>query len=195
MMERNPIQKHRAFVVALIAVLMVTMGWLFYQLQAAKEREIKAAGPWTRLLQTLKTTNTGFFEVKSGENVFNYASPEAHGIFGYAPDEMIGLPLDAIMPETMIYDHEMKMIDSMARAHAGIYTDPKVIPIECKARHKDGHEFDIVLRIMLGAEYVQVFVNKASEAKFLPMGKYPNLQTPANPNSFPKRDDPKSHPH
>jgi PAS domain-containing protein len=173
-------------VLILIAALGATAAFLAYELIEAKERAAKEVGPWARLIQTLRSTNTGFFEVKSGDTKFNFASVEAHEIFGYAAGEMEQMPLDAIMPETMAYDHERKMLDSMSKAHAHVHQGPKVIPVECKARHKDGHEFDIVLRIMLGDEYVQVFVNKASEAKFLPMGKYPNTQTPADPNSFPK---------
>lgn len=197
-MEQKRTRNHtKGVVIGLIVVLGITVTWLFMELRDAKTRLAKEAGSWTRLIQTMKSTNTGFLEVKSGETKFNYASPEAHAIFGYEPGEMEGLPLDAIMPKTMAYDHERKMIESMALARNHTHYGPKVIPVECKARKKDGTEFDIVLRIMLGDEYVQVIANKASEAKFLPMGKYPNLQTPVDPKSFPhppKPDDQGSHP-
>lgn len=197
-MEPRRTRNHtRGIIIALIVILGGLATWLFMQLRDVKDRLAKEAGPWARLIQTLKSTNTGFLEVKSGTTNFNYASPEAHAIFGYATDEMDGLPLDAIMPKDMAYDHERKMLASMALAREHAHTGPKVIPVECRAVRKDGTEFDIVLRIMLGDEYVQVFANKASEAKFLPMGKFPNLQTPVDPKSFPKptkRDDQRSHP-
>jgi PAS domain-containing protein len=186
MEQKRTLRHTHRIVMGLILVLGIVATWLFMELRDVKERFAREAGGWTRLIQTLKSTNTGLLEVRSGEKNFFFASEEAHAIFGYNPGEMEGLPLDAIMPVTMAYDHERKMLESMSLAKAHVYKGPKVIPVECKARHKDGHEFDIVLRIMLGDESVQVIVNRAEEAKFLPMGKYPNMQTPANPKSFPK---------
>jgi PAS domain-containing protein len=186
MEQKRTLRHTHCIVMGLILVLGIVATWLFMELRDVKERLAKEAGSWTRLIQTLRSSNTGLFEVMSGDNKLFFASTEAHGIFGYALGEMDGMPLDAIMPEKMVYDHEKKMLDSMDKAKRHAYPGPKVIPIECKGRHKDGHEFDIVLRIMLGDESVHVFVNKAEEAKFLPMGKYPNMQTPVNPHSFGK---------
>lgn len=174
MEQKRTLNHTKRIVVGLIVVLGVAVAWLFAELREAKERLAKEAGSWTRLIGTLKQTRTGLLEVRNGSNIIYFASDEAHEIFGFAPGEMDGMPLDAIMPPPMIYDHETKMLDSMKRVKDRTFQGPKVIPVECSGRHKTGQEIGIVLRIMIGDDSVMVFVNNAYQTKFLPIGRPPN---------------------
>jgi PAS domain S-box-containing protein len=175
MEKRSRTFSAKAFVVVFLCLLATASAWSFFEYRQAKAKMAAEADSWARFLRSLKQTNTGLMEVKNGSTKIFYASPEAHWVFGYDDDDMNGMPIDAIMPMTMVYDHAKKMLESMERAKKHIHMGPKVVPVECFGRHRDGHEVKIVLRIIIGNESVFVMVNNWDETKFLPLGRPPNI--------------------
>ena len=73
------------------------------------------------------------------ESTIQYANPAVERVFGYPPEEVVGEPLTALMPERLRDRH-------LAAVERYLETGERRLPwegIEMTGRHRDGHEIDL----------------------------------------------------
>src|SRR5919197_3659644 len=80
-------------------------------------------------------------DVESGRIVL--WNPGAAGIFGYAPDEAVGLSLEALIPARLQARHQAAFAQYRTTGH-GAFIDSGE-PLEVPALHKTGEEITVEL--------------------------------------------------
>jgi two-component system sensor histidine kinase/response regulator len=91
------------------------------------------------------TMNDGVVVAEAGEGLVLLWNPAAALIFGYTKEEIVGKPIEMLMPERMREMHRAGFA-RFARTEHGPYIDSHK-PVELPAMHKDGTEIAIELTL------------------------------------------------
>ena len=92
-----------------------------------------------------ETMRDGIVVADAKEGLILLWNPAASQIFGYAKEEVLGKPIEALMPERMREMHRAGLA-RFARTDQGPYIDSHK-PVELPAIHKDGSEIAIELTL------------------------------------------------
>lgn len=129
-------------IVPLIAVLLwsttsLKRAWL--QTQQEQNRALAAEARFLKVLDAAPDA----FVMADGTGRIVYANRVVESTFGYRPDELVGRPVEALMPE------RYRRVHPAQRSHymAAPYTRPMGGNSELVAQHKDGHEFPVLISL------------------------------------------------
>ena len=92
-----------------------------------------------------ETMADGVVVAEANEGLIILWNPAASEIFGYAKQEVLGKPIEMLMPERMREMHKAGLA-RFARSDQGPYIDSHK-PVELPAMHKDGSEIAVELTL------------------------------------------------
>ncbi|HEX5827992.1 MAG TPA: ATP-binding protein [Candidatus Limnocylindrales bacterium] len=109
-----------------------------------------------------------------------YANPQAGRTFGYAPGELLGSPVERLLPDRVAEHHASHRASFAANPHAR----PMGIGMDLWARRKDGREFPVEISLspldtpdgpLVFATLVDITGRKAAEAQLLQAQKLESI--------------------
>ncbi len=129
-------------IVPLIGVLLwstVSLKRAWLQTQQEHNRAVAAEGRFLKVLDAAPDA----FVMADGTGRIIYANRVVEGTFGYRPEELLGRPVEVLMPERYRHRHPAQ------RGHyvAAPYTRPMGGNADLVAQHKDGHEFPVLISL------------------------------------------------
>ncbi|MBI4000265.1 MAG: response regulator [Nitrospira defluvii] len=129
-------------IVPLIGVLLwstVSLKRAWLQTQREQNRALAAEA---RFLKVLDAAPNAFVMTDGTERIV-YANRVVEGIFGYRPDELLGRPVEVLMPERYRQHHPAHRGHYLAAPH----TRPMGGNADLVAQHRDGHEFPVLISL------------------------------------------------
>jgi PAS domain S-box-containing protein len=81
--------------------------------------------------------------IVDGEGVVLFANHQITGLAGYLPEELVGRPMEVLMPERFRQAHQMHRGSYRRNAH----TRPMGVDLELFALHKDGRELPVEISL------------------------------------------------
>ncbi|HET7181476.1 MAG TPA: PAS domain S-box protein [Candidatus Limnocylindrales bacterium] len=109
-----------------------------------------------------------------------YASPKVEDAFGYRPDELIGMPIETLLPERVRERHVVHRTQFMERPASR----PMGIGLDLAGRRKDGREFPVEISLspintreglVVFATVVDITARKSAEAQLLQSQKLESI--------------------